>query len=493
MNAIQKFYNLWNIDSLKYSERMNVVTIEFRSFDTPFPSLEKIKEIIELFPKRDELTLTITNISEESLIITNNIDICGDFSNFLEEIEDEDFYITLDIKKNVENNVLSIYDFDCFITYITNKSIVEIIRAFHTLLSDREYIFFQLLDKEFLFSTTTMIFSNDLEQKSTINFSRKRKLKICNEFASFYSRNEYKLIPEDFDINSDTSNVTLERLFSTIRVILSMVYIADNSDINKGILSIEIYGQKKYQVSYNINNDIIPNEEIYKIYKWVSTDGNALDKVIIARNIISLYTQVMDIMNIDEQIFSSIQSNFKLYQKSNVDKYLELKNKLAEYLLELANRAADIVIEILDNLKKNMLGCFTFLFSVALANIVSNQPVNNIFTKDITFLSELILCGSFIFLLISRYEINYRLTKLNKGYIELKEHYVDILEESDINDIFQNNKLFNSHMKDAQKKKRLFLTIWFILLLICLISVELVSKSPIILPRIEGLLRLLFS
>ena len=38
----------------------------------------------------------------------------------------------------------------------------------------------------------------------------------------------------------------------------------------------------------------------------------------------------------------------------------------------------------LDKFKTNLLAILGFLFSVILANIVSDQPLDNIFTKDIT-------------------------------------------------------------------------------------------------------------
>lgn len=107
---------------------------------------------------------------------------------------------------------------------------------------------------------------------------------------------------------------------------------------------LEVVGQRKCEFNYNINTDITENRELYKIYEWISTDGNAMDKAIIARNIISLYSQFTSIIEIDAKTFSFIQSNFKLYQKDNVDKYIEVKNKVAEYILEIVNSTSNIVV-----------------------------------------------------------------------------------------------------------------------------------------------------
>ncbi|HBZ5207512.1 TPA: hypothetical protein MJX78_001657, partial [Clostridioides difficile] len=213
---------------------------------------------------------------------------------------------------------------------------------------------------------------------------------------------------------------------------------------------------------------------------WISTDGNAIDKAIIARNIISLHCQFTDIIKTDAKTFSSIQSNFKLYQKDNVDKYIELKNKVAEYILEIVNNTGNIVIELLDRLKQNMMACFTFLFSVILANLVSDRPLDNILTKEITVIFEFVLVGSMGFMFISVLEMNYKLKKLQDGYNELKNSYNGIFDDNDILNIFNNDNVFNNNINDAKKKRLIFIIIWIILLLICFVGIELTSDYPIV-------------
>lgn len=67
-----------------------------------------------------------------------------------------------------------------------------------------------------------------------------------------------------------------------------------------------------------------------------------------------------------------------------------------------------------------MMAFFTFLFSVILANIVSDRPLDNILTKEITIIFEFVLAGSIGFMIISVVEMNYKLNKLKNGYKELK-------------------------------------------------------------------------
>lgn len=57
----------------------------------------------------------------------------------------------------------------------------------------------------------------------------------------------------------------------------------------------------------------------------------------------------------------------------------------------------DNALELFNRFKNNVLAIFSFLLTVVLVNIVSQNPLDNIFTKDITALVELILLGSAIY------------------------------------------------------------------------------------------------
>ena len=118
---------------------------------------------------------------------------------------------------------------------------------------------------------------------------------------------------------------------------------------------------------------------------------------------------------------SSIQSNYNLYLKDNVAQYLELKNKVAEFISDIVSRTGEYATELLDKFKANMIAVFGFLFSVVIADIVSDQPLDNIFTKDITVIMELILAGSVVYLFICYGQSKYQIKKVYDSYENLKK------------------------------------------------------------------------
>lgn len=84
------------------------------------------------------------------------------------------------------------------------------------------------------------------------------------------------------------------------------------------------------------------------------------------------------------------------------------------------------------------------MFTVILANIVSDQPLDNIFTKEITILVEFVLVGSFVYLLICYFQSRYEIQKVYDSYEQLKLNYREILTDDDLLEIFRNDVIQNS-------------------------------------------------
>lgn len=57
---------------------------------------------------------------------------------------------------------------------------------------------------------------------------------------------------------------------------------------------------------------------------------------------------------------ASIQSNYNLYLKENVKAYLELKNKVAEFISDTVSRTGEYATGLLDKFKSNIIAIFGF-------------------------------------------------------------------------------------------------------------------------------------
>lgn len=167
-----------------------------------------------------------------------------------------------------------------------------------------------------------------------------------------------------------------------------------------------------------------------------------------------------------------------------------MKNKLAEFICDVISKTGDHATQLLKNLKSNLIAIFIFLFTIIITNISSDQPLNNIFTRDITVILELVLLGSLIYLIICIIETNYKLTKTKDSYSALKQNYNSVLSKDELHEIFDNDRLINETVKSVKRGIWGYTTVWIIFLILLIFILESISSSPVITPYVTHFLNL---
>ena len=123
------------------------------------------------------------------------------------------------------------------------------------------------------------------------------------------------------------------------------------------------------------------NKNIFEIYNWAYQDDRAIDKVLLARNVISLQCKFCDLLEIDDKALPAIVSNFNLYLRKDLAIYLDIKNKLAEFISNVLSQLIASSSQFVRHFISNIVAILGFIFSIILSNIVSQIPLNNIFTR----------------------------------------------------------------------------------------------------------------
>ena len=433
---------------------------------------------------RDKIKIYLVSEGEDTLHLDENME--DEYIQFLDSLDDDEIVdVNLTIDKKIVNGYLSIYCFEKFAEDINSLPIDKALNVFSGFMKEAGNVMvFELFDCRDIFYTKTMFFLAAGSRTLSSTFDRTKRLSECRENAYFYNQDNYELLPDDFKIEVGYEGNPLGELFLKLETILASCLLASNSFIQDGNLKLQIMGQRSVEYNDALEN-IQGNNNLYKIYDWMYSGGNIIDKAIIARNIICLHCKYEVLLNIGSEVMSSIQTNYNLYLKDNVTQDLELKNKVAEFISDIVSRTGEYATEMLDKFKANLLAIFGFLFSVILANIVSDQPLDNIFTRDITIISEIVLGASFVYLFISYFQSKYELQKVYDSYDKLKDSYREVLTEEDIRECFQNDTIKTEMEEEINKSIRRYLVVWGVFLVILLIAVEYMSNAPVILPRIK--------
>lgn len=221
------------------------------------------------------------------------------------------------------------------------------------------------------------------------------------------------------------------------------------------------------------------NSILFDIYNWIYSEGNIVDKVTLARNLLSIHCQYIQLDAIDKKTYNSIRANFALYQKQNVEKYIEIKSILSEFLTNIIGQSKEIVLDVIGELGKNIMACFTFVLTVFITSIMSEKGLEGIFTKEVTYFSYIIILGSIGYLFLTNKIVDYKIKKMKESYETLKDNNDFFKDTKEYEEIFKDEKLVDV-IKEIRKYKFPILIIWGAFILGIWIVVEILSDYGVL-------------
>lgn len=478
MKFFSEIRNLFQGIDIVIAERLDTAEASFAITYNVLPTIEAFQGIFSLVPSRDTVTIALMNDSNDMVTFTNHQTEAYDYSSLTVDMQSEDnISVRIQIDKAVANGKFSIYDYESFVDDLLLRSLTEIMGWFSLHLSGQESLTFEVFDYDVSFSTRTIAFesSEDATFKPTVN--RIQRLNDCKDTTCFYNMNTFEVIPDDFIFQGIVrANARIQSLFGKLATILSLAYVSSSSSFEDGKIKLQISGQRT--VSYDLTlTDIREDDKWQNIYTWIYTDGNPTDKALIAHNVISLHCKFEAILNLDGAVFDAIKTNYNLYLRNNVDKYLDMKRDIAKFIQDVVAQVGDYAVSILGKFKANLLAIFGFLFTVVLTRIGSTQKWDDIFTRHTVYLVEVFVIGSLAYLIVCFSETRFKLEKTKKGYYALKDNYRDVLSDAELNEAFKNDKLFNETEKTANKGMIGWSIAWGLLLVLMTIIIECLTAN----------------
>lgn len=438
--------------------------IRYQVAASNLPSVEKLCALCSKCLERDEIEIKFYSIENFSFSNNNGSTQGYAYSEYQSQLEQNDTVETvIEIHKKFVDEIISVYSIEKFSGFLCSQKMEESFRLFAELFTGgRQHIYFQILNCGSCIYTNSIAFASETFHWDRA-VSRDNFIRNCNDSSVFLGRGQYPLVPQDFTIPEqmyDNRFSSIKELFDRLRNALSYLYIANVSNIigNKAIL----------QFDPAVNGYEYPLEQLsgnnyaWNIYSWIHKDDNCIDRASLARNIINMHCKSADaVLNIDESIYNSTVANYVIYQKKHADQYIELKNRLSEFIVESAGQLQELAHDLVEGFRNNFVAVIVFLMTVLLTDSIdfSNFTQTNVSPNIVA------VCGIFTFssLLYMMVTIIVGKTKwgwLEKAYHDLKDNYCGVLDEQDIALAVNNDAAFENTKKEYKKVRLLIGGIW---------------------------------
>ena len=471
-NILQNIVSLFSsvqISEANISEDYSEVKITINCPNGKCPTETDLNVILSELNPRDSLHCSILKDDD----VVGNYDTSQN-SNFTEYINtcsnclnNGDFELKITIVKTIKTQIVSIYYLNKFIEYLSTQPIIFFLDKINETLNNNDFIVFEVQDNSFTeFATQTIKFiPKDKQIINSNNINRTEKNNKIKNLCHCSIISNYQFTPDDF-YPTTKNNTALDTIFSRMSLLYSAIFLFDIFSIDKSNIEYKLNGYKTISQKLDFQNiDISSFEVYYQIYSWVYEGGNIVDKIGLARNILSLNFNEKN-LKLSDTTFDAIKSGYKIYQKENIKQYIEIRNKISDQLIELQNKADKIVESFVSDYKKSFLAVVSFFITVIVIRVVSSGNFAGAFTTEVTFLSMGFLSISLIVMFFARWEINKQLERYTKFYKNLKNKYQDLLDESDINRILNDDRDFNSNKDFIEKRKKNYTILWAISLII---------------------------
>lgn len=409
--------------------------------------------------------ISISLIHSE-LSLENISDLKDSFLNF--DNTTDDLHLEFDISKQKAkfNYVLSVVD---FFEYLQSLNCEDSLTkwSFISYSNPVSFLFWEDCQN---FSSSTINFYNVKEQFLEKEFDREKYISQRDKVSYFKNNKSITLVPDDFSFGEETP-VQYKNYFDKLKAVLLSVFLADSSEIDGNVLSYRLKGYKLISDKIDVND--IDNQslgELYSIFRWSYNDGNFIDKIGLSRNIVTIHSSANSIFSVEEGTLNSLSSGYDIYLKDNVKQYIEIKNKLSEFIVAQSDKSIEITKNMYAGLKLTLWTLITF-FMVNFISKLFKLDGGELFFSDQAFaISIIFIVISFIYLIISWFEVNSDVKNMEDRFNLIEQRYKDLLNKKDLEKVLKKETVFNQQSNWIKEKRCMYTGFWCFINLIFFIT-----------------------
>ena len=285
------------------------------------------------------------------------------YEGFLANSEPED-----DVTVNIHVNkmpdclgVLSVYSFRRFISHYMKMPINKLLYELSMGLKKYKRMIFQVLDQEVKLEAGSICFLNDTVSLPGSKEDRRIMLIHHNNDALFFNRDEYALVPYDFRVMeySPSGISSVADFLKKLETAMSYVYLAHAAQMTDSGLVLDL--SPTYSRIIVPYEEIVPCQHVCDLFKWAYDGDYTTERAGIIRNLLEMRCKrVQDLILNDDTILLAAKSNYVLYQKKTIDKYIALKNSISQVIVDATNGMETMLQTLIDAIKNNFIAVIIF-------------------------------------------------------------------------------------------------------------------------------------
>lgn len=439
------------------------------------PCVTKLEAFLNSFCKCDTVELSFKSYLDFSYSSINPEKINDEYQKFIESSEPDDTVsINIHINKSFDDrDALAIYSFENFVTYYNSRSFYELLHELSTAFKKRTHLVFHVIDKEVNLSTGSICFYNNISMLTGGTTNREEYLQLLNNASLFLNRNDFPLSPNDFRTlyNVSTNTLELTYLLKKLETIFSYIYLSYSAHIANDQVILQLSPSAAHMtLAYP---EIVPCQYICDLYQWAFEGDHTIERVGIVRNLFQLNCKnVTDLELKDDTLLLSAKSNYILFLKKTVDKYIELKNSISLTIVEATNNMQEILQTLVDAARNNFVAIIMFLITVIITDSINWDDLVNgsVINADLLCVIKVFCVSSFLYLLVTLLSIMLKWSFFSRGYNDIKSNYKDLLDADDLLRAFNDDKAIKYVRNSIIVASSITSIIWIIFLfLLCML------------------------
>lgn len=449
--------------------------IRVKSTNVEWEIVSAINNSLSEISVRDNFEFSINlDGSISSIISTTQRDDISALESFFDENQEdaEELSLKIEINKGVDNNTTSIYGIAHLKSYVEDTSLRNVLLSFNRLFSERHM--FEVFESMDEFGSHSIRFYShyhpevtaQLEQlddrQTIIDFIRENSSEVVSKGG---------LLARDFCLTQGSNHPYLDRFFSAAHTVLSLASISNIFEITEDdSVNLKINGYKSIQVDgQNIDDFNYDQKCLAELNKWLFEGGGRSDKLGLVRNILSLNLDEKGRIKIDQEVIRSIRSNYSIYLKENIQQYIEIKNKVTDYIFDHSAKINQSLDEYLSNFRGNLVAMLGFILSVVLVNGLKDNGTSLIFSAEYLFVVFVICVLSLGWMIFSYRNLSNRAKKYKEDLRSvLHRNYYQVIVPEEL-EAYINPVMDGSH-DDFKDQLRTYTKWWVGILGIILIA-----------------------